>query len=133
VSTPEEKRQMMEAQVVAKVRWGTRDAEVLDWLREKHAIVDDEAHRLLQRAKQLRAAAIRRRALITVLVTSLALIPVTWYLFAVGNSAKDSRHLSRFHALAWAAALALVTILARNLTRLFSGHAEGAVDDPVHR
>jgi hypothetical protein len=55
---------MLRQQVNAKVIWGARDREVLDWLQERHGITDSSANDLLVEAHRAKRAAVRRKALL---------------------------------------------------------------------
>lgn len=64
MKTAEEKAGILRERVNAKVIWGARDREVLDWLRERHGITDAAAEALLAHAHHAKRAAVRSRALL---------------------------------------------------------------------
>jgi hypothetical protein len=74
MSTAERKAEMVRDQVIAKIRWGARDQEVLEWLAQKHGITDSEAALLLADAHRAKRNAVRRKALVCLVCASFGLV-----------------------------------------------------------
>src|SRR5438552_1666813 len=74
MKTTEEKVEMLRQQVSSKLRWGARDREVLDWLRERHGITDDEADALLVEGHRAKRKAVREKALFTLAFASVGIV-----------------------------------------------------------
>lgn len=58
-----EKLQAIQDQVSSKIHWDAPDAEVLEWLEERHRITGDDAARMVRVGHTKRVHAIRERAL----------------------------------------------------------------------
>lgn len=113
-------------QVNAKVFWGTRDEEVLDWLQDEHGVTGPAATMLLFDAHRARRQAVRDRAVWPLLLSGVGMI--------VFGSIMIAQHQSGVWILSLAAdleagvfALCLV-VFARNLGRLWSGKMPGSVE-----
>jgi hypothetical protein len=117
---------MLQQQVNAKLIWGARDTEVLEWLEERHGIRDSAAARLLVDAHRAKQAAVRRKALL------YAVFSIPGMLFAIvyfGLQAKGGFIIIGYGSvLVFLVGVSSVGILCRSLFRLFSGHTDGAVD-----
>ena len=77
-----EKAEMTRLQVISKIRWGSDDEEVREWLEREHGIAGVHADQMLAEAHQARSSAIRGRALIR-LVFSILGLALTAYFFYV--------------------------------------------------
>lgn len=126
MKTAEEKAEMLRQQVFPKVRWGARDQEVLDWLQERHQITDSEADTLLTDAHRAKRKAVRGRALLTLVFSSLGILFAAGFvglqlwagLFVIGYGS----------VLVIAVGFISIGVFFRSLVLLLTGRTEGAVE-----
>lgn len=69
----DDKRELLQKQVNAKVYWGARDREVLDWLKEKMGIDGPEADAILATAARARKRSIREHAIYRLAFSAIGL------------------------------------------------------------
>jgi hypothetical protein len=125
MKTSEEKAEALRQQVNAKVIWGARDREVLDWLKERHGITDTAADERLADAHEAKRAAVRSKALLY-LVFSIPgmLLAVVFVVLQV---------MGRFVIVGYGSILVFVLgfvslgVFFRSLFRLLTGHKQGSV------
>ena len=65
---------MMRQQVNAKIHWGARDREVLEWLLEQHSITGETAEALLREAHRAKRKSVRQKALITLVFSGFGIL-----------------------------------------------------------
>jgi hypothetical protein len=126
METAERKADILRQQVNAKVLWGARDREVLDWLQERHGITDSSANDLLVEAHRAKRAAVRSKALLY-LVLSIPgmLIPLACFVL---------QGMGGFVVIGYGAVLLFflgfisLGVFFRSLFRLLTGHTQGSVD-----
>jgi len=69
----EGKLELLQKQINAKVYWGARDREVLDWLKEKKGIEGDKANEMLIIAARARERSIRKHAILRLCFSAMGL------------------------------------------------------------
>lgn len=127
---PDQKKEMIEQQVVSKIHWGASDHEVRDWLSSKHRIYDDEADQLIDHAFKIRAKEIRGRAVIRLIFSIVGiLIVLGWFLFPLFTGYIFVGMKAVFVTIA-AGFLGIIsaTFFFRSLSLIFTGKTFGAVD-----
>ena len=77
--TPEEKLETLTGQVIAKVHWGASEREIHEWLKDKHGIEGNTAHRLFATGVAARNRAIRQRALIWLIASAVGVAALIGY------------------------------------------------------
>ena len=130
MKTPKERFEMTRQQAVAKIRWGARQQEVLDWLQEKHGIVGEEAQRLLAEAYRARRKAIRENALIRLVLSIIGMVLVAAFVyirFGVGVIFYGGGAILTPVFAIGLGYLSISTFI-RSLNRLFTGETAGPVD-----
>ncbi len=126
MKSPEERAEVLRQQVESKVRWGARDEEVLGWLEEKHAIAGEEAEVLLAGAHRARKAAVRKKAIITLVISTFGIALAGGFIglqlmggvFVIGRGSILLIGIGIFS----------LGVFLRNLWRLISGQTLGSVD-----
>ncbi len=88
-----DKLQVIQDQVSSKIHWDAPDAEVLEWLEEKHHITGDNAGRMLRVGHQKRARAIRERAFLAMMF-ALVGIAFTGFVLWMKTEGLDGRRLA---------------------------------------
>jgi lipopolysaccharide export LptBFGC system permease protein LptF len=63
MSSPEEKARLLQEQVIAKIHWDPNEADVLYWLEAEKGVPEDEARRMIAKARLVRHAAVRKKAM----------------------------------------------------------------------
>jgi len=125
MKTQEEKFDMLVRQVNAKIYWGARDQEVLDFLGE-HDITGSDADALLVDAHRAKRKAVRAKALIMLIFSALGI------LFAGGFVAIQL--WERLFVIGYGSVLVIgigfasVASFFRSLVLLLTGETEGSVD-----
>jgi hypothetical protein len=127
VKTPEERATLLRQQVHAKVHWGARDWEVLDWLEQRHEIVGAEAEALLAEAHRARRKAVRSRALVMLICSGLGLLGVIGF-FAL-QYMSDRIWVGYGPILVTGFGLTCLGLVIRSVQRLLSGEHDGPVDE----
>ena len=113
-------------QVIAKIHWGARDEEVLEWLAEQHHIPETEAEHLLAIAHAAKRKAVRFKALLKLMFAGIGVV-AAFLFFGMQFS-------GRFIVIGYGAflvGLLGVTSLAvffRSLAHLTTGRVNGSVD-----
>jgi hypothetical protein len=128
--TDAERVEQMRQQVNSKIHWGARDQEVLEWLQEKHGIEGEAADQLLAEAHRQRAAAVRLRALIRLV---LSVIGIAFVVFFFSVRVFGGYIFVGPRAIIGAIGVLIlgvycVKIFFQSIWRLSSGEAPGAVD-----
>lgn len=128
--TAEEKFELLKQQVFSKIRWGDSREEVAAWLEEKHGMPEVLADYVLAEAETARRKAVRRHAIIRVILSTIGLAMVSACLWM------NWRY--RFIPLGWETlkitggvimlASASVTAFLRYLHQLVTGQKVGSVD-----
>jgi hypothetical protein len=127
MSLRDEKAELLQNQVTAKLHWGTDEEEISQFLAQK-GIGGAEADRLLANARRSRARAIRVRALWTLLFAVIGLVVPVWY-FGLQMSA-NVIVVGRASAVMFALAMTCLYYLLRSLYRILRGETVGPVDRP---
>ena len=124
--TAEEKAEMLRAQVFSKVRWGARDQEVLDWLKERHKMSGDEAQALMSAAHRAKRKAVRSKALLTLVFASFGILLAVGF---VGLQLWEGLFVIGYGSiLVMVVGFVSIGVFFRNLHLAFSGETDGAVD-----
>ena len=126
VKTQDRKYEMMRQQVISKIRWGSRDQEVLDWLQDRHGIKEGEADTLLKEAHQAKRKAVRSKALLSVAFSSLGILLAAGFvalqvwegLFVIGYGS----------ILIIGIGFVSIGVFCRSLVSLLTGQTKGSVD-----
>ena len=122
MSEPDARLQMIQDQVSSKIHWDAPDAEVLEWLEEKHRITGDDADRMLRIGHQKRAKAIRERAFLG-MIFSLAGALFCAFLFWLKTEGVDA---GRFAVVG--TFIASVAWFGRSLLKFVSGKTTETID-----
>ena len=126
MKTAEEKAEMLRHQVVAKVRWGARDQEVVDWLRESHGITGSDADSLLSDAHRAKRKAVRGRAILTLIFSLLGIFLAVGF---VGLQLWEGLFVIGYGSLVIIGiGFVRIGVFCRSLMLLFTGHTEGSVE-----
>jgi hypothetical protein len=126
MKTAEEREEQLRQQVCSKIRWGTRDQEVLEWLQEKHGIVDERAEAMLVEAHRAKRKAVRVKALFTLVFSALGLVIAGGF---IGLQIWDGIFvIGRGTLMVDAIALTCLAAFFRSLMLLFTGRTDGSVD-----
>jgi hypothetical protein len=122
----ERKSEMIRQQVNAKILWGARDSEVLDWLRDTQGVGGEEAEALLKDAHRARQKAVRAKALTWLIASGLGVLALVAFIVVqvVGKFVVYGIPV----LIAYGAGLACIAIFIRSLRRIVSGKTDGAVD-----
>ena len=121
----------MRQQVVSKIRWGAREEEVLEWLREKHGILGPEAKRLLKEAWRARQNGIRENALIRLVLSVIGILGVCAFFytrFGLGVIVYGGGGTVIATVLVLGLGWISVSTFFRSLKQLFTGETPGPVD-----
>ena len=117
---------MVREQVISKIHWGADEREVINWLRQQHGVSGAPAENLVEEAFRARSAAIRRRAIMMLIFSSIGLVLFgSFYAF---------QFYGRVIVVGWGAlvvgGLTLYSfwIFLRSCWRLLSGKARGGVE-----
>jgi hypothetical protein len=126
MKTAEEKAEMLRQQVLAKVRWGARDREVLDWLQEQHRITGSEAEALLTEAHRAKRRAVRSKALLTLIFSLFGILLAGGF---VGLQLWEGLFvIGRGSILLIVVGFISIGAFCRSLVLLLTGHTDGSVD-----
>lgn len=120
----------MRQQVNSKIHWGARDQEVLEWFEEKHGIEGEAADQLLTEAHRQRAAAVRWRALMHLVLSVIGVgFVVAFFTVRVfgGYIFVGPRAIVGAIGVLVLGAYC-VKIFFRSIVRLCNGEAPGSVD-----
>lgn len=126
MKTATEKADTLHQQVNAKVIWGARDREVLDWLQERHGITDTAANELLANAHRAKRAAVRSKALLYLVLSIPSMLLALVFIALQG--------MGRFVVVGYGSVLIFVLgfvslgVFFRSLFRLLTGRTPGSVD-----
>jgi len=126
MSTAQDKAERLQQQVNAKLVWGARDGEVLDWLRERHGITDAAANDLLTEGHRIKCASVRSKALLYLILSIPGILLSLAFVVLQG--------LGRFVIIGYGSVLILLFgfvslgVFFRSLYRLLTGHTEGSVN-----
>ncbi len=126
MKTAEEKAKTLRQQVNAKVIWGARAREVLDWLQGCHGITDTSANELLADAHRAKRAAVRSKALLYLVLSIPGMLLALAFVVLQG--------MGRFVIVGYGSVLVFVLgfvslgVFFRSLLRLLTGHTQGSVD-----
>ena len=126
MKTPEERAAVMRQQVFAKVHWGARDWEVLNWLEEKHGISGAEAEALLAEAQLARKKAVRNRALLMLFVSGAGILGVIVF-FAL-QYWSGVYWIGYGPILITGVGLTCVGLFLQNIKKVMTGESDGPVD-----
>jgi hypothetical protein len=127
VKTPEERAALVRQQVYAKVHWGARDWEVLDWLEQRHEMVGAAAEALLADAHRARRKAVRSRALVMLIFCSVGLLAVIGF-FAL-QYMSDRIWVGYGPIVITGFGVSCLGLIIRSVQRLLSGEHDGPVDE----
>jgi hypothetical protein len=126
MKTAEEKAEMLRQQVIAKVRWGAGDQEVLDWLQDRQGITKTAANGLLADARRAKRAAVRKKALVY-LIFSIPGTVLACFLIVI--QMKGNVVIARYGpVITGPLCFSCIGVFTRSLVQLFTGHTEGSVD-----
>jgi hypothetical protein len=122
----EQKAELLRQQAIAKICWGARDSEVLEWLHERHGITADAANEILADAHRGKRAAVRSKALLYLIFSIPGmLLPIVFFLpqgmggFIVVGYGSVLIYIFGFISLG---------VFFRSVYRLLTGHTQGSVD-----
>jgi hypothetical protein len=124
--TPEEKAEMLRQQLSAKLIWGARDCEVLDWLEEHYGIIGAGAEHLLAEAHRTKRAAVRGKAWVYLFCSLPGMLLAA--LFVAFQS------MGRFVIIGYGSVLILALgfvslgVFIRSIFRLITGYTDGSVN-----
>jgi ABC-type uncharacterized transport system fused permease/ATPase subunit len=124
--TAEEKRKLLQDQVVAKIHWDANEDDVLDWLICQQGLAEAEAETMVALALENRKRSIRRTAALNTVACVLGLFFTA--VLVVIQFVSEVIYL-------WSLPLLMVTMmlcamgLARYSIRLLSGRTDANVDD----
>ena len=115
----------IQEQLNGKAHWDASEAEIREWLSEKFSIEGERADAMIAAGFLAKAAAIRRRSLMHLLLALVAGIvfgAMTWIALHTSNriTAKDGVLL--------AATVASLGYAGKNLVQLLSGKSDTAID-----
>ena len=68
---PEEKARLLQEQVIAKIHWDPNEADVLNWLEAEKGVPEDEARRMIAKARLVRHAAVRKKAMTAFVLSAI--------------------------------------------------------------
>ena len=126
MKTATDKADVLQQQVNAKVIWGARDREVLDWLQERHGIADAAANDLLAQAHRAKRVAVRRKSLLYLVFSIPGMLLALAFVVL--------QYMGRFVIIGYGSVLIFVLgfaslgVFFRSVFRLLTGHTEGSVD-----
>ena len=69
--SPEEKARLLQEQVIAKIHWDPNEADVLNWLEAEKGVPEDEARRMIAKARLVRHAVIRTKAMTAFVISAI--------------------------------------------------------------
>ena len=82
---PDPKRAALQDQVNAKIKWNSTDAEVSEWLSEKHFIRGTDAAEMIEAGKRHRAGIVRERSFYGMIISAVGtlvtggIVVVQWW------------------------------------------------------
>lgn len=120
------KLQMIRDQVFAKIHWGARNQEVEDWLRVNHQIAGEQAAEMLAAAHRAKRSAVRKKAIMMIVISSIGVIGVAWIIvaqFMSGYFVTEKGILG-----VYGVGLVSIGVFFRSLFQLITGHLDGSVD-----
>ncbi|HEV7406349.1 MAG TPA: hypothetical protein VGO11_25595 [Chthoniobacteraceae bacterium] len=122
----DDKLEMLQNQVISKIRWGEEAEDVRLWLESKKGIGGAEADRIVERALRARSAAIRFRALWTLCFAGIGLLASGGYFLTFFVSRVVV--VGRITVVMLALGVTSLYYVGRSLIRLLSGSTVGPVD-----
>jgi hypothetical protein len=126
MNTPDAKMEMIRNLVNSKVRWGTDDQEVLDWLWEKYRIGDDEALELLAAGHREKSKAVRFKAVLMLIFSGVGVLIGGWFLFLEWSAGVIV--IGRGSGAILGLGVVSLGLFLRSLWRLLTGKSAGSVD-----
>ena len=119
MSTADSKRTLIEEQAHAKIYWGASKAEVTAWLTEEKGVPESDAEQILQNALRARSTTIRRRAIMTLLISAVGVLigtgmTVLWW----------QGHMRRAWYLAVAIGTPSLALFLKSIANLVSGDSD---------
>jgi hypothetical protein len=126
MNIPKEKFDRVREQVIAKIRWGTADDEVLEWLSEKWAISGTMADGLLAEAHRLKRQAVRGKAVQVLAISGVCLLLVAIYLGV--QQSKKTLSLSGLTIVVLIVGVVSLIALIKSLLQVMRGEGEGPAD-----
>jgi hypothetical protein len=123
---PEEKAAMIRQQANAKILWGARDREVLEWLEERHGITGDAAVEMLAEAHPAKRGAVRSKALWYLVLSIPGMLVTVAFVVA--------QRMGHFIIIGYGSLLVIglgfvsLGVFVRSLFRLLTGRTPAAVD-----
>lgn len=120
----------MRQQVIAKIHWGARKEEVVDWLQEEHGIEGLETDQLLAEAYRARRKAIRKRALVRLIFSAIGIALVVGFVFVRFFCGYVFVGVRAILATIFAINIGFLSVgtFFRSIARIVTGDATGSVD-----
>ena len=118
--------QRLQEQVSGKVHWGASPEEIYEWLSEKHGIEGSEADQLFEIASRERRAAIRGRAIMWLVISSVGVLAFCAFVFVQWSAGFVLVGLPVL--IAYFIGIVSVGVLIRSLIRLATGRTSTNVD-----
>ncbi len=121
-----DKAEMVRDQVISKIHWGAGEDEVHNWLRQQHGISGAVAEKLIEDAFRARSAAIRKRAIMMLILSGIGLL--------IFGSFFVIQYFGRVIIVGWGslvvAGLATYSgyVFLRSIWQLLSGRTRGGVE-----
>lgn len=113
------KRALLEGQANSKIYWGASRAEVLEWLTEEKGVASEDAERIVQSAFRIRAATIRRRAVLTLVFSAVGVLIAGFF-----TVLWEQGHMRRAWYLSWAIGTPSLTLLVKSIVNLVRGDSD---------
>jgi hypothetical protein len=117
---PDPKREALQDQVNAKIKWNADEDEVLAWLSQRHFIRGTDATEMIETAKRHRARIVRERSLYGMIISAVAALVSG--AMSLGNWFGGVLFLRGSFVMLAACAISVVWFL-RYLTRFLSGRS----------
>jgi len=118
--------QEIQDQLNGKMHWDASEAEVRDWLADKHGIRDKKADFMIERGISAKRASIRRTSIFRLAVALVAAIPLgvlTWL-----SMHAEGRRATRASLALGGACLSCLFYARKNLVQLLTGSSDTAID-----
>jgi len=126
-----DKRQQLIDQVISKIHWGTTEANVRRWLEEEKGMSPATADHLLGIALAKRAASIRVRAIVMLVISipGMILVPLFFVLMVQSKGATPIFFTPHGLVVVGSIFVGSIVLFFRSIYRLLSGRKPGSAYD----
>lgn len=118
--------QEIQDQLNGKMHWDASEAEVRDWLAEKHGISDEKADFMIEKGISAKRASIRRTSIVRLTVALVASIPLGALAWLCMHA--EGRTATRASFVLAGACLSCLFYAGKNLIQVLTGSSDTAID-----